>query len=184
MQAIDKEAVMAKICKRLTAGQFMAEICKDPAMPDQSTVNRWMASAGPNSEIAQQYAHARELQFDALAMEALTVAKRPKKDMVAVQADRLHVDTVLRLLSKWAPSKYGDRVEVKATHEHRLSPLEELRGLELARRPTREALPSGPPPAIQHVSGVAVDAAIGTIVKHREREDAAMDFLETPEECF
>jgi hypothetical protein len=79
-----------------------------------------------NEEFRKQYAHARELQADALFDESLDIADDMERDLVpdekeetvvrgngvAVQRARLRVDTRKWMASKLAPKRYGDKLEL------------------------------------------------------------------------
>ena len=38
----DQKAVFDRICERIAAGEYLASICRDPSMPAESTVYRWL----------------------------------------------------------------------------------------------------------------------------------------------
>lgn len=117
------QAIADEICARLTQGEPLAVICRDAHMPDPATVWRWQQG---NAALTQAIAHARDLGFDALAAECLEIAedgsqdyaekKRPDGstyeafDSEHVQRSKLRIDTRLKLLSKWDPKRYGDKV--------------------------------------------------------------------------
>ena len=86
--------------------KIAAEICRDPAMPAKRTVFDWRYS---RAEFAEDYATAREEGFDAIARECLEIADTIEEDPAS---RRVRVDTRLKLLSKWDPKRYGDRVEL------------------------------------------------------------------------
>lgn len=72
-----------------------------------------------DTQLAEQYAHAREALIDKLADELLEIADAPVgttdmggTDSGAVAKQRLQVDTRKWILSKLAPKKYGDRLEL------------------------------------------------------------------------
>ena len=50
-----------------------------------------------------------------IADECLTIADTAPSDSVAVQWQRLRIDTRLKLLAKWNPRRYGDRVGLDHT---------------------------------------------------------------------
>ena len=120
------EALAAKICRRLAEGETLRAICRDPAMPDKATVLRWLADKA-KADFRDQYAHAREMQADALFDEALeiaddasgdwTVDKDGKKvvDHENVQRSRLRVDTRKWAAGKRAPKRYGDKLNLGGT---------------------------------------------------------------------
>lgn len=99
-------ALMDEICDRLSKGEPMAQICRDDHMPDRATVWRW---AEADDAFSQRIAHAREAGFDAIADDCLRIADDEEGDP---QRDKLRVDTRLKLLAKWSPKKYGDKVDV------------------------------------------------------------------------
>ncbi len=115
------EALAAKICRRLAEGETLRAICRDEAMPNKATVLRWLGEA--KVDFRDQYAHAREMQADALFDEALEIAddasgdwavdKDGKKtlDHEHVQRSRLRVDTRKWAAGKLAPKRYGDKLQ-------------------------------------------------------------------------
>jgi hypothetical protein len=137
------DAVAALICTRLAEGESLREICRDEAMPGQSTVFRWLAA---NEEFREQYARAREAQADHMADEILEIADDGKNDWmernvgegeIIVVADhehinrsKLRVDARKWLMSKVAPKKYGEKIEV--AHSGSIRRAEELPDDELA----------------------------------------------------
>ena len=92
--------------------------CALPGHPDRSTVHRWVEK---DEDFARRFARARDLGWDVIAEETAALAEQ-RPDMITdaagnervdagyVQWQRLRVDTRLRLLAKWSPKKYGDRV--------------------------------------------------------------------------
>lgn len=112
--------VAAKICQRLSTGEPLADICRDPAMPATSTVSDWKKA---RPEFAEDFRAAREEGFDALACECLEIADDTSRDTIETEGgprpdnewiarSKLRIDTRLKLLSKWDPKRYGERVEV------------------------------------------------------------------------
>ncbi|WP_444633239.1 terminase small subunit-like protein [Cupriavidus oxalaticus] len=109
------------ICIRLACGESLRKICADEGMPDKTSVLRWLYT---NEEFRTQYARARELQQEFMAEEILEIADDGTNDTyvdadgnVRVDHDviarsRLRVDTRKWLMSKLAPKKYGERVDV------------------------------------------------------------------------
>jgi hypothetical protein len=95
------------ICERLSEGEPLAEICRDPGMPHPSTVRRW---ATKNDGLSIAIAHAREDGEDRISANIRRTAKGdPEFSSGDVQRDKLIIDTDLKLLSKWNPKKYGDK---------------------------------------------------------------------------
>jgi hypothetical protein len=99
------EALAAEICRRLADGELLCDICRPTRMPSRDTVRRWQSEYGP---FRDRYAIARDQQVDALAEEAIQIARSADADTVAVC--RLQIDTIKWLIAKIAPRRYGEKV--------------------------------------------------------------------------
>jgi hypothetical protein len=73
--------------------------------------------------VSQAIARARESGFDYLAAECLEIAEDGSNDYMAskhgpvldtehVQRSKLRIETRLKLLAKWDPKRYGDKVQL------------------------------------------------------------------------
>jgi hypothetical protein len=99
-------------------------ICRDKGMPDPSTVWDWQQGDSERArDVSQRIARARDEGFDAMAREALAIADDGTRDYVLgengvlvdhdhIQRSKLRVDTRLKLLSKWDPKRYGEKVQL------------------------------------------------------------------------
>ncbi len=117
------EALAAEICRRLAEGETLRSVCRDAVMPDKATVLRWLGDKA-KAGFRDQYAHARDMQADALFDEALEIAddvsgdwstdKDGKKvlDHENIQRSRLRVDTRKWAAGKMAPKRYGDKLDL------------------------------------------------------------------------
>lgn len=107
-----------EICDRLSKGEPLAEICRSPGMPATRTVSDWKAE---HPEFAADFARARDEGFDAIAADCLRIAdetgmdsietengERPNAEWIA--RSRLRVETRLKLLAKWDPKRYGEKL--------------------------------------------------------------------------
>lgn len=113
------DSMVDEIIERLSDGEPLAAICRDNGMPNPSTVYDWM-NADPS--LSQRFARAREDGFDAIARQALEIADMPpayttgegtaRIDAGDVQNRKLQIETRLKLLAKWDPKRYGDKVQV------------------------------------------------------------------------
>jgi hypothetical protein len=90
----------------------------------QSTLNHWL---NDDAELAADYARAREELHEFIAAEIVAIADAPVPsnekgglDPGAIQKQRLQVDTRKWLLSKLAPKKYGDKIEVSGDSDNPL----------------------------------------------------------------
>ena len=100
--------IAAEICRRMEAGESLRSICRSEDMPDEATVRLW---ARENREgFSAQYAMASETRMDCLADEILEIADNASS--ADVPAARLRVDTRKWLMSKIAPKRFGDKVDL------------------------------------------------------------------------
>jgi hypothetical protein len=113
-------AVATKICEQLSEGISLREICRQEGMPPWQTVYSWMER---DASLVEAIARAREIGYDALAEECLKIADDGTNDYVEgergpqlnsehIQRSKLRIETRLKLLAKWNPKKYGERVQV------------------------------------------------------------------------
>jgi len=114
------------IVERLSEGEPLAQICRDEGMPAARTVREWQQN---DPEVSAAIARAREEGFDAIAAECLDIADDSRNDWMNraadkgddqalqfngehVQRSKLRVETRLKLLAKWDPKRYGERLAV------------------------------------------------------------------------
>jgi len=119
------------ICEQLSEGIPLRQICREyEGFPAWRTVYDWM---GRDPELSASIARARDIGYDAIAEECLHIADNqtitervtetedPKTKAILrsvirsddVNARRLQVETRLKLLAKFHPTKYGDRVAIE-----------------------------------------------------------------------
>lgn len=117
-----------EICERIANGEPLRVICREPHMPSWVTVYTWRKTY---PQFSERFALARELGADAIAEEALEIAdntqigerteesdqgfKTVREDMLGHR--KLQIDTRLKLLAKWFPKKYGDKIDVTTGNE-------------------------------------------------------------------
>lgn len=118
------------ICAALTDGKSMRQIEQLDGMPSARTVYRWLRE---NEAFRQQYAGAREEQADHMLWEILTISDDNSRDAVeieiapgvkvmqvdqdVIQRSKLRVDTRKWAMSKLAPKKYGDKLDLTSGGE-------------------------------------------------------------------
>lgn len=115
------EEVTDRICQRIADGESLRSICSDKDMPDKSTVLKWLSQS---PAFASQYAHARELQADAIFDEVLDIADDGRNDWMeangkddegwkqngeAIQRSKLRIDARKWMAGKLRPKKYGEK---------------------------------------------------------------------------
>lgn len=111
----------AEIARRLSEGEPLRQICRDEHMPHWTNMYEWMAQ---DPELSVRIARAREAGYDKMAEECLELADTPKfgtkqiesEDGITVTREdmlghrKLQIETRLKLLAKWNPKKYGERL--------------------------------------------------------------------------
>lgn len=111
--------VAKRILDGLANGTPLTIICESINMPDSSTVWEW---ARKDEGFSQAIARARDAGFDRIAMDALEIADQvtdkdtietkfgalPNKEWIL--RSRLRVETRLKLLAKWDPKRYGEKI--------------------------------------------------------------------------
>lgn len=111
--------IAREIVERLSEGIPLWEICRDDHMPAWRTIYDWMER---DAELSAWIARARELGQDAIAEDCLRIIdQEPTKviseggiryDSAFVQWQKNRVEQRLKLLAKWNPKRYGDRVQL------------------------------------------------------------------------
>lgn len=104
-QEYDRAALTAAICARLATGDPLSVICRDLVVPVR-TVNDWRKA---DAEIAAQFDEARDLGHDAIGYDCIDIADNVDEDPAS---RRIRIDTRLKLLAKWDPRRYGDKVQL------------------------------------------------------------------------
>jgi hypothetical protein len=111
----DRAKIAAEVFKNMRGGMSALKSCKAAGI-HQSTFNDWL---NDDKVLAVEYARARDELIEFVASEMMEIADEPvastmngSTDTGAVQKQRLQVDTRKWLLSKLAPKKYGDKLEL------------------------------------------------------------------------
>ena len=126
------DALASEIIRRLSDGEPLAQICRLKKMPDCSTVWDWEQKY---PQFSQGIARARKLGFDCIAADALRIADTPVEGLIKKQTEkglevtredmlghrRLQVETRLKLLAKWDPKRYGEKLEVENSGETKIT---------------------------------------------------------------
>src|SRR3954453_4952914 len=108
------------ICKRISEGESLRAICRDPGMPSEGTVRGWARE--DRDGFGSRYRLARELQLDFWADEIVDIADQERLD----PRDRqVRIDTRKWIMSKLGPRKYGDRLLVAGEAENPIRVLHE-----------------------------------------------------------
>lgn len=138
-----------KICEELAKGTPLAEICRVEGMPAVRTVSDWKAA---RPEFAAAFTRARDDGFDAIAAECLEIADDGRNDYMMqvadkgdekaiaildysaehVQRSKLRIETRLKLLAKWDPRRYGEKLALGGADD--LPPIKTMTDEQLAAR--------------------------------------------------
>ena len=116
-------AIAEEIAQRLSTGEPLRKICRDEHMPEWRTVYDWLAK---DEDLSARVAHAREAGYEAMAEETLEIADNFHLGQTEVLDDKgskvtiedmlghrkLRIETRLKLLACWSPSKYGNKVQL------------------------------------------------------------------------
>jgi len=103
------DALAERVIAGLSDGVPLTQICAADDMPTDKTVREW---AKVNADFAYDIACAREAGHDAIAYRTKLTARGEGDSTKDVQRDKLIIDTDLKLLAKWNPKRYGDKVAV------------------------------------------------------------------------
>lgn len=122
------DEIEAAIIEGLSEGVPLRQLCRLHGV-SKSTVYNWIEA---DDEFAGRIARARELGFDQIAEEALEIADDSRNDWVVredgddgetdrlnhehVSRSKLRIETRLKLLAKWDPKRYGDKIDVNSSH--------------------------------------------------------------------
>jgi hypothetical protein len=117
----NRDELSAEICRRISLGEPLAQICRDAHMPERTVVYDWMKE---DKDLAQRFARAREHGHDAIADECMQIADEATQDYKSsekgmafdaehVQRSKLRIETRLKLLAKWDPKRYGEKQQVE-----------------------------------------------------------------------
>jgi predicted DNA binding protein len=123
------QAVLESIVERLSGGEPMAQICRDDGMPAYRTVKDWIDG---KPEVSAAIARARDEGFDAIAARLRETARGHGDSTADVQRDKLIIDTDLKLLAKWDPKRYGEKVAHELSGAVQVSKTVELTDEQLA----------------------------------------------------
>jgi len=98
----------------LSEGKPLTEFCRQKGMPTRQTVGEWRKA---HADFDIRFLQARDDGYDAIAHRLRNTARgygmeKGGDSAGDVQRDKLIVDTDLKLLAKWDPRRYGDRLQL------------------------------------------------------------------------
>lgn len=98
------------ICEQIALGNSVRKIVAEEGMPSRATIHLWLKT---HPEFSDQYAWACQVRQDEKFDEIRDLAANTED----VQRARLLVDVVKWQLSKEAPKKYGDKLDMTSGGE-------------------------------------------------------------------
>lgn len=136
-ESLFSQLLVDEICARLSKGEPLAVVCRDPHMPCDDTVRNW---ADKDEAVSRAIARAREAGHDSIAADCLAIADDARNDWMErqaaegdekaaqfnaehVQRSKLRIDTRLKLLAKWDPKRWGERQQIEHTGKMTLESL-------------------------------------------------------------
>ena len=113
----ERAAIAERVLTAMSEGPAMSanEATKMQGLP----LSTWCLWCEQDPALAERYARAREDLIERIAQQTIEIADAPVgttdrggMDSAAVQTQRLQVDTRKWLLSKLAPKRYGEKLEL------------------------------------------------------------------------
>ena len=119
----DREEITALVCSEIANGKSLRSILEgDENLPSVPTFLDWVLAS---PELAEHYAHARQLSYQLLADDLVSISDenyttdehgvRERLSSEAIQRNRLRVDTRKWMLGKMLPKLYGDKLQTEHT---------------------------------------------------------------------
>lgn len=124
---LDPKRFLPEIRAWIESGKTLRAYCRQDGKPSYGTVYDWLEEdAAENS----RFAHARDLGEDQIAQECLEIADNTQVgEIITIKPDgsqevktadmiehrKLRIETRLKLLAKWNPRKYGERIQAEHT---------------------------------------------------------------------
>jgi len=119
----DREKITGFVCYQIAQGRSLRSILdNDDDLPSPSVFLKWI---GACSILREQYTHARQMAYELLADEIVSISDenyttdehgvKERLSSEAIQRNRLRVDTRKWMLSKMLPRVYGDKLTQEVT---------------------------------------------------------------------
>lgn len=117
--------VVEEVLRRLSDGEPLRHILRsDPKFPERSVWGDWCRA---DPELQARHNTARDEGFDAIATDCLDIADETSRDTKTVTTEggsrevqdtewisrsKLRIETRLKLLAKWDPRRYGEKLAI------------------------------------------------------------------------
>ena len=120
--------VVNEIIEWIAHGNTLRSYCRQKNKPNWRTIYNWLEK--DDGDFITRFAHARDMGAHAIAEECLEIIDEPaalcgsegntRLDPAYVQQQKNRVEARLKLLAKWNPKKYGDKVGLDHTGDIKL----------------------------------------------------------------
>ena len=133
----DPAQFLPEIHAWIESGKTLRAYCRQDGKPSYGTVYDWLEADAKDAGIeSSRFARARELGEEQIMQECLAIADETQTgEIVTVKADgtkevktadmiehrKLRIETRLKLLAKWNPKKYGDKLDLNVSGELQLA---------------------------------------------------------------
>lgn len=111
-----------EVCSRVSGGEPLAAVCRDMGIG----LTTWYDWVKERPNLAEAIARAREAGYDMIAVDTLKIADTPVEAVTerstangleitrqdALGHRKLQIETRLKLLAKWDPKRYGDKLAI------------------------------------------------------------------------
>tara|TARA_R110000787_G_scaffold139718_3_gene253384 strand:+ start:710 stop:1213 length:504 start_codon:yes stop_codon:yes gene_type:complete len=113
------QKIVDELLQWIADGKTLRAYCRQDNVPAWRTIYHWLDK---DPEFLARIAHARDMGADAIAEETLEIidtmpmsagGDNPRLDSAHVAWMKNRVELRMKLLSKWNPKKYGDKVGVQ-----------------------------------------------------------------------
>lgn len=110
------QATVDDVCSRVSSGEPLALVCREIGLP----LTTWYLWARERPEVAEAIAHAREAGEDIILADTLSIVDTVPERCATAEGDKVDTGHVawlknraeqrLKLLAKWNPKKWGDKL--------------------------------------------------------------------------
>ncbi len=97
------------VCERLASGETLRRICRDPGMPDRTTIWDWRIRF---PEFSNQYAYSRKAQAEVYFDEVIDISDETAGDPSEVQSAKLRADSRKWVLARMDRGLYGEKASL------------------------------------------------------------------------
>lgn len=109
--------IVEEVCARIAKGRSVASICRSKGMPALRTFLRW---ADEREDVAAEYSRALEARSEWALAEHDRIRKTAV-DKDTASAARVQLSALEWQMSKMAPKRYGERVDLNVEHSFDLA---------------------------------------------------------------